>query len=55
MDAERQAQARAVLDTEDAKKEFDNLCTMHPEAVIFWDAEGHAVELDLANVTIRIS
>lgn len=55
MNIERKSFARACLDTEDAKKEFDTLCAMHPEAVIFWDEEGRAVELELENVTIQIS
>lgn len=51
---ERQAQARAVLPTEDAKKAFDALCAMYPEATLFWDHEGAMVDLELEGTIIRI-
>lgn len=55
MNVERQAQAREVLPTEEAKKAFDCLCDLYPDAAIFWDTEGQFAELELNNTTIRVS
>lgn len=55
MDPARVACARSCLPTEDARKEFDKLCAMYPEAALFWDDDGQTVTLENDAVEIRIT
>jgi hypothetical protein len=47
VNAERQAQARDVLQSEEAKRTFDQLCGFYPDAAVFWSSSEGWAELGL--------